>query len=83
MPEAAINQLLHAENIGDDVYALAAELYPICRSITGDGVRATLQEISKHIPLDIHEVQSGVPVLDWTVPKDWNIQDAYIKTEQA
>lgn len=83
MPEAAINQLLGAENIGDDVYALAAELYPICRSITGDGVRATLQEICKHIPLEMHEVQSGVPVLDWTVPKEWNIKDAYIKNERG
>lgn len=83
MPEAVINQLSHAENIGDDMYALVAELYPICRSITGDGVRATLQEIGKHIPLEMHEVQSGVPALDWTVPKEWNIKDAYIKNERG
>jgi aminopeptidase-like protein len=56
----------------------AAELYPICRSITGDGVRQTLARIASEIPLDIEEVPSGTPVLDWTVPKEWNIREAWI-----
>lgn len=56
-----------------------AELYPICRSITGNGVRQTLRILQKQIPLTMHEVPTGTPVFDWTVPKEWNIRDAYIK----
>lgn len=65
--------------IGTEMYQLMKELYPICRSITGDGVRETLQILKKHIPLEIHEVPSGTQVFDWIVPKEWNIRDAYIK----
>jgi aminopeptidase-like protein len=64
---------------GDEMYALAQQLYPICRSITGDGVRQTLAILRERIPLELHEVASGTPVFDWTVPKEWNIRDAYIK----
>src|ERR1700754_1947279 len=63
---------------GQELHALVARLYPLCRSITGDGVRRTLEIISETIPLTVHEVPSGTPVLDWTVPKEWNIRDAYI-----
>jgi aminopeptidase-like protein len=56
-----------------------AEAYPICRSITGDGVRRTLAMIRERIPLEIHEVPTGTPVFDWTVPREWNIRDAWIK----
>lgn len=65
---------------GERMHALASELYPICRSITGDGVRTTLRELGKRIPLELHEVASGTQVLDWTVPDEWNIEDAYIAT---
>lgn len=64
---------------GDEIYALAAEIFPICRSMTGDGVRRTLDILSAHLPIERHELASGTPVLDWTVPKEWNIADAYIK----
>ena len=64
--------------VGKDLYDFAAELYPICRSITGDGIRQTLSKIGERIPLEIHEVPSGTKVFDWIVPKEWNIQDAYI-----
>jgi len=63
---------------GHDMHALLTELFPLCRSITGDGVRRTLKIIQGHIPLDIQEVPSGTKVLDWTVPKEWNIRDAFI-----
>jgi aminopeptidase-like protein len=66
-------------NIGKELYSLIAELYPICRSITGNGVRDTLRRIQQRLPLEIHEVPSGIPVFDWTVPREWNIRDAWIK----
>jgi len=61
------------------MYRLIEELYPICRSITGDGLRATLRRIQQEIPIAIHEVPTGTPVFDWTVPREWNIRDAYVK----
>jgi aminopeptidase-like protein len=68
-----------SEHIGEELHDFAAELYPICRSITGDGVRHTLSRIQNHIPLHISEVPSGTPAFDWTVPKEWNVRDAFIK----
>ncbi|GAA2290260.1 DUF4910 domain-containing protein [Nonomuraea roseoviolacea subsp. roseoviolacea] len=58
---------------------MVERLYPICRSITGDGVRETLAVIGERLALDVTEVPTGTPVLDWTVPKEWNIRDAYVK----
>ncbi|HAX78032.1 MAG TPA: peptidase M28 [Cyanobacteria bacterium UBA11372] len=69
--------------LGLQMHHLIAELYPICRSITGNGVRETLKIIQKYIPLEIHEVPSGTHVFDWTVPKEWNIKDAYIKNAKG
>src|SRR5689334_25197123 len=65
--------------IGAELYAFAEELYPICRSITGEGIRRTLAMIQKRIPLELSHVPTGTRVFDWTVPKEWNIRDAYIK----
>ncbi|HEX4812920.1 MAG TPA: DUF4910 domain-containing protein [Nonomuraea sp.] len=64
---------------GADMHALVERLYPICRSITGDGVRRTLEIIGEHLPLTVTEVPTGTEVLDWTIPKEWNIRDAYVK----
>ena len=66
-------------HIGTDMYRLIRELYPICRSITGNGVRQTLTVLKGIIPLAIHEVPSGTQVFDWTIPKEWNVRDAYVK----
>jgi aminopeptidase-like protein len=63
---------------GAAMMQLIAELYPICRSITGPGLRQTLGILRKSMPLTIHEVPSGTPVLDWMVPQEWTIRGAYI-----
>lgn len=65
--------------IGAELHRFASELFPICRSITGNGIRQTLSLIGEKIPLTISEVPTGTPVFDWTVPKEWNIRDAYIQ----
>ncbi len=65
--------------LGERMKALVAELYPICRSITGDGVRETLHRIGERIPLSITEIPTGTPLLDWTAPKEWNIRGGYIE----
>src|SRR5215469_5885087 len=65
--------------VGHALHEFAVELYPICRSITGSGLRQTLAKIQERIPLQIFEVATGTSVFDWTVPKEWNIRDAYIK----
>jgi aminopeptidase-like protein len=64
---------------GEELHLFARDLFPICRSITGNGIRRTLAAIGKRIPLEISEVPTGTPVFDWTVPKEWNIRDAYIQ----
>lgn len=69
--------------VGEAMHALATELFPICRSLTGNGVRETLKIIGRHIPLTVHEVPSGTKVLDWTIPREWNIRDAYVLNEQG
>lgn len=66
-------------DIGQWIYDRIVELYPICRSITGDGVRESLQILNKYIPVHFQEIPSGTQVFDWTVPKEWNIRDAWIK----
>ena len=71
------------EEIGKNMHDLMKKLFPICRSITGNGVRQTLLIIKEKIPLEIIEVPSGTKVFDWTVPKEWNIKDAYIKNSEG
>ncbi len=63
---------------GHELHCFVADLYPICRSITGDGIRDTLKRIQKLIPLQIFEVESGTQVFDWTIPQEWNIREAYL-----
>ncbi|MBL8645135.1 MAG: DUF4910 domain-containing protein [Rhodospirillaceae bacterium] len=61
------------------MYALAADIFPLCRSISGDGVRQTLKILQREIPaLKIHEVPTGTPCFDWEIPREWNIRDGYI-----
>jgi aminopeptidase-like protein len=64
---------------GAEMHALMTELYPICRSLTGDGVRHTLEIVGRNVPLEVTEVPTGTKLFDWTVPREWNIRDAWIK----
>lgn len=76
---ASILEALDSLDIGEAIYALAAEIYPICRSIAGPGVRETLAHLQKQVAIERREVPTGTPILDWTAPKEWVIRDAYIK----
>jgi aminopeptidase-like protein len=80
---ADLKASLNMYEIGREMYRLISELYPICRSITGGGLRQTLRVIQEQIPLTIHEIPTGTRVFDWTVPKEWNIRDAYIKNSKG
>jgi aminopeptidase-like protein len=75
----SLGEQLVTKDIGEEIYALAAKIYPICRSITGNGVRDTLGLLAAHIDLEVHEVPTGTAVFDWTIPREWNIRDAYVK----
>jgi aminopeptidase-like protein len=66
---------------GEDIFALATKLFPITRSITGQGVRETLQILTRYLPIERHEVPTGSHAFDWTVPKEWTIRDAYVEDE--
>jgi len=74
---------LDYKTVGYEMYQLIEKLFPICRSITGNGVRETLEIIKHQIPLEIHEIPSGTDVYDWTIPKEWNIIDAYIENSSG
>jgi aminopeptidase-like protein len=67
-----------AAEAGREIYELIRELYPICRSISGEGVRQTFRLLSRLLPLQVTEVPTGTAVFDWTVPREWNIRDAWI-----
>lgn len=71
-------------DIGNEMYTLCNKLFPICRSITGNGVRETLRVLQNICPaMTLHEVPTGTQVFDWTVPKEWNIRDAWIKNSKG
>jgi aminopeptidase-like protein len=76
---SAARPTIDASSVGQQMYEQIAELYPICRSITGDGVRRTLDLIGSKVSLQIHEVPTGTQVFDWKVPREWNIRDAWVK----
>jgi aminopeptidase-like protein len=76
----SLRDQFNREAAGEDMYQLMVDLFPICRSITGQGVRTTLDRLAKEIPIEQTEIPTGTQVLDWTIPKEWNISDAYIKS---
>ena len=74
-------EMIDARDAGDRMYGFISDLFPICRSITGDGFRETLRRVRTQVAIDVREVPTGTQVFDWTVPKEWNIRDAWVKNE--
>jgi aminopeptidase-like protein len=68
------------ESIGTQAFELMERLFPLCRSLTGSGVRATFDVLDEYVPLKRTEIASGTEIFDWRVPDEWNIRDAYIAT---
>ena len=79
MTEETLKLTPEALEAGSGMFKLMGDLYPLCRSITGNGLRDSLRMIQRHIPLELHEVPTGTPVFDWNIPKEWNIRDGYVR----
>jgi aminopeptidase-like protein len=79
LPLARFTSVDQCRPLIDDAWQMMQELYPLCRSITGEGVRHTLEIVGRRIPLSVKEVPSGTPVFDWVIPQEWCIRDAWIK----
>src|SRR5437868_9781180 len=74
---------MQPDAIGAEAYELMRRLFPLCRSLTGSGVRATFDVLAEHIPLERTEIATGTQVFDWKVPDEWNIHDAFIATAEG
>ena len=68
-----------ADAVGLELHALIAELFPIPRSLTGNGVRATLERLGRDVPLRMVELPTGTQVFDWTLPREWNVREAWVE----
>ena len=77
-PFAAIATLADAAPLARRAMELIADIYPLRRSITGEGVRETLRRVARRVPLEVTEVPSGTPAFDWEVPPEWTLRDAYV-----
>jgi aminopeptidase-like protein len=83
MVSLELGSSLDIDRLGSDISEFVSQLFPICRSITGNGLRKTLRIIGEIIPLEVREVPTGTQVFDWEVPKEWNIRDAYVKNSKG
>ena len=66
------------EQLGAEIHSFMADLFPMCRSLTGDGVRDTLAAVARQVPVEVTEIPTGTAILDWQVPPEWTIRDAWI-----
>jgi aminopeptidase-like protein len=73
-----VNTQADTAEAGAVAYDLARTLFPLPRSLTGDGVRETLRIVGELIPLEVTEVETGTPIFDWTAPREWNLRGAWI-----
>jgi aminopeptidase-like protein len=80
---ANLKDSLNRAALGSEVYDRIRRLYPICRSITGNGVRETLRILNEEIDIRVDEIPTGARAFDWVIPKEWNIKDAYIKSSDG
>jgi aminopeptidase-like protein len=79
MAESLFHSAPQLQDVGAQMHALATELFPICRSITGEGTRQTLRRLAADLPgMMLHEIPTGTPCFDWEIPPEWNIRDAYV-----
>lgn len=83
MANDIVFQRPNLEKCGNEMYGLVERLYPLCRSITGDGTRGTIKILQEFIPIEIREIPSGTKVFDWEIPDEWNISDAWIKNQDG
>ncbi|QZZ22112.1 DUF4910 domain-containing protein [Leptothermofonsia sichuanensis E412] len=83
MGTANFSRAPNLNNLGDTLYQLIEELYPVRRSLTGHGNRKTLNLLNQYIPIELNEVKTGTQVFDWTIPKEWNVNTAYIKDSKG
>jgi aminopeptidase-like protein len=83
MNTSELIEKLDLKKTGDKMYELMEELYPICRSITGEGFRKSLRILKNLIPLEMNSIASGTQAFDWTVPNEWNIKDAYVENSKG
>lgn len=83
MDVSGLAESLDLREVGTAIYDLMAELFPLCRSITGDRLRETLARIDKLVPLQLSEVPTGTVAFDWTVPKEWNIRDGWVADSEG
>ena len=74
----ALESRSERQDVGHEAYELMERLFPLCRSLTGDGVRATFDILEEEIPITRTEIRSGTRLFDWIVPEEWNLRDAYI-----
>lgn len=72
-----------APSEGAALHRLLTELYPLPRSITGDGLRATVRRLGEVVPLVVDEVATGTEVFDWVIPDEWSLDEAYIEDAQG